>query len=171
MFPTVTYNRSIRVYQVPHPDTGEIAEFPAGCKAEAERWAIAAANPRLARIVRDEVLARHPYLESRAWKAAAYLLEDRVTPAPDDPLYFAYVTGNGNTYALRHEDDLMSCTCSDYAGFGAPLVAENGQRLCCHLISWSLFQRLQLHRCYHCQKLVDAAADVCPNCHQLVTPF
>ena len=46
MFPTVTYNRSIRVYQVPPPDTCEIAEFSAGCKAEAERWAIAAANPR-----------------------------------------------------------------------------------------------------------------------------
>ena len=171
MFPTIAYNRSVRAYQVTRPDTGEIVEFPSGCKGEAELFAIRTANPRLARIVTDEVLARHPYLQARAWKAAALVIDDKVHPAPDDPLYFAYVMGENDTYALGHDDGLMTCTCTDYTGFTAPVVSENGQRLCKHLISWSLFQRLGLHRCYHCQQLVDAAADVCPNCHQLVTPF
>jgi len=170
MFPTITYDRSARQYRVQDTTTGEIEVFPAGCKIEAQRYAVAMSNPRLTRIIREELLEKRPFLEARAWKAAEIVLNDDVAPA--DGLYFAYVAGSNDTYALGHDaDGLMTCTCPDFTGFGAPIVDTRGQRLCKHLLAWQLFQRLQKRRCYHCGRLVDADAMDCPLCGEAITPY
>ncbi|MBE2198485.1 MAG: hypothetical protein IAE79_07720 [Anaerolinea sp.] len=171
MLPMITYDRSARVYQVVDQTTGEVETFPAKHKLEAEQYALAMVNPRLVRIVRDELLSRRPFLEARAWKAAAIVESGDVAPVIDG-LYFAYVRGQGDIYAVSHDDDgLMACTCTDFTSFGAPVAASNGQRLCKHLLAWQLYQRLQKHRCYHCSKLVDGDVDICPLCGEDVTPF
>lgn len=172
MLPTITYDRSAREYQVLDETTGQMETFPAKHRREAEIYAVAMSSPRLVRIVREELLEKRPFLESRAWKAAAIVAGDGVAAAPDDDLYFAYVRGEGDTYALRFDGDgLMSCTCPDYTGFGAPVVSSNGQRLCKHLLAYQIHHRLQKRRCYHCGKLVDTELDDCPLCGESVTPF
>lgn len=168
--PAVTYDRSERAYRVIDAESGEIVEtFPAGHKAEAERYAIAFFSPRLARIVQDELLAKRPYLEARAWRAAELVLSHAVAAA--DGLYVAYVAGSGDTYAIGHDGHGVTCTCPDYTGFGAPVVDGSGQRMCKHILAWRLWQRLQKRRCYHCEKLVDGAAEMCPRCGEQVTPY
>ena len=171
MLPSVTYDRSTRVYHVIDQTTGETETFPAKHRHEAEQYALAMANPRLVRIVRDELLAKRPFLESRAWKAAA-IVESGGVASADDGLYFAYVQGDGDTYALGFDDDgLLTCTCPDFTGFGAPVADMRGQRLCKHLLAHQLYHRLQKRRCYHCSKLVSADVMDCPLCGEAVTPY
>lgn len=170
MLPTIDYDRSARLYRVTDQTTGEVETFPAKHRTEAEIYALAMSNPRLVRIVRDELLEKRPFLQSRAWKAAAIVEAGGV--ALVDGLHFAYVQGEGDTYALGHdEDNLMTCTCGDFTGFGAPIAASNGQRLCKHLLAYQLRQRLQKRRCYHCSRLVPASVMDCPLCGEAVTPY
>jgi len=169
MLPTINYNRSTRVYEVLDQTTGEMETFPAKEKLAAEQYAIAMSNPRLVRIIRDELLGKRPFLEARAWKAAALVVDGAV--ALTDGLYLAYVRGEGDTYAIGSEDGLQTCTCADFTGFGAPIADERGQRLCKHILAYQFMRRLQKRRCYHCSKLVDANAIDCPLCGGVVTPY
>ena len=170
MLPQISYQRSAREYHVIDTDTGEIVEtFPAGMKDLATRHAISYADPRLARIIKQEILINHPYLESRAWKAAAYVVEDKVTPMPNGP-YLAVVEGK-DLYQITRADGLTHCNCFDYVGFGAPLVGTNGQRVCKHILATQLVNRLAKRRCYHCLKLAAADLEDCPHCGELITPF
>lgn len=169
MLPAINYNRSTRVYEVLDQTTGELETFPAKQRLAAEQYAIAMSNPRLVRIIRDELLEKRPFLEARAWKAAAIVVNDDV--ALTDGLYVAYVRGSGDTYAIGHDAGLLTCTCADFTGFGAPVVDTRGQRLCKHILAYQLYQRLQKRRCYHCSKLVDVDATDCPLCGEAVTPF
>lgn len=168
--PAVVYNRSARHYAVVDTFTGAIETFPAGEKAAAEQYAIGLANPRLARIIQTEILAKRPYLQARAWKAAELVESHAVSEFVTGP-YFATVTSaSANDIYGLGRDGRLTCTCADFAGFGAPLD-ETGQRWCKHLLAHQLVVRLRKRRCYHCQKLTRADDVICPHCGEEVTPF
>lgn len=138
----LVYNRSSRVWQV--AGDGRVAEFPAGPegKRAATQMAIWVLNPQLHALAQS-LASRHPQLESRAWKAAAYIADGRIAMQPGNGPILALVQGSSpyGPYTIQRHDDETTCDCLDYTGFTAPMLAT-GARLCAHIIATQMMLRL-----------------------------
>ena len=148
MLANVTYDRSDRVYAVTHPTTGEVELFPAGThgRRQAFRTAVQMVDPDLYQRA-GLIIARHPHLESRVWKAVELVIHGRVWESGND-LYIASVESESSehgNYIIKHDDHgRMTCDCIDFVDFGAPLVEGSLQAYCKHILAWKLFAATKL---------------------------
>jgi hypothetical protein len=139
----IAYDRSRREYVVATGD--KTAVFPAGAtgKRQATRLAVFVAEPALYELA-SKLSKKQPHLETRAWAAAAYVVDGRVDL---DASHGRLATVDGNShygaYSITHDDDgRMACDCVDWLGCTAPLV-ESGARYCKHIIAYVFAARLQ----------------------------
>ncbi len=174
MLPNVSYNRSERCYQVVNPDTGEIAEFPAGRdgRQAAFKLAVATENNRLYRMALAKVDAA-PLLESRVWRACELVLTNGVTllGASEMPPAVATVASSNEygDYIVSQMIGQWVCECEDWRGGMCP-ADDTGPR-CKHTLAAEWAAELLKLRCYFCNHPNDFDAELCAECGELVTPF
>ena len=149
MLANVTYDRSDRVYAVAHPETGEVVEtFPAGThgRRQAFRAAVQLVDPEIYQRA-GLIIAKHPHLEARVWKAAELVVHGRVWESDSD-LYVAAVESqsseHGNYILTSDRRGLLSCDCLDFTDFTAPFTEGSLQAFCKHILAWKLYAATKL---------------------------
>ena len=147
MLPTVLYNRSDRRYEVIHPDTGEIVEFPAGRdgRQAAFQMAVALENGTLYELAASKI-ADAPMLATRVWRACELVIMEQVTllePGEMPPAVATVESSNEyGEYIVSRMHDQWVCECDDWRGGMCP-ADESGPR-CKHSLAAELAQVLQL---------------------------
>lgn len=147
MLANVAYNRSDRVYTVTHPHTGDVELFPAGAhgRRQAFQTAVNMVDPELYQRA-GLLVARHPHLESRVWKAVELVIADQVQDG-DLRTYVATVGSQSEygNYTLTHDPHgRMTCDCVDFTDFTAPVVMGDTQAYCKHILAWQLYAATKL---------------------------
>lgn len=130
--PNVSYERGRRAWVVLRPD-GSRKAFAAGAdgRRAATEHAVSVLSPPAAAAA-AAIVERFPYLWARAWEAAAI-----VATAPIVWTGAGWIVpsaaGEGE-YTVSADDDVLTCDCQDYTGWGAPPVTL-GQRTCKHILA------------------------------------
>lgn len=146
-FQIVSYDRSERVYNVFDPHSGELADtFPRGIngKRAAFQLAVKLRKPQLHQLATDWI-AQSPELESRIWKACQIVLDNHVLPA-FSMQHLAVVKSQSSVfgdYNIAMRDQMLQCECPDFESFAAPMVGENMQPMCKHLIAYVMHAKIQ----------------------------
>lgn len=142
----INYDRSERLYHVYDPSSGElISSFPSGRdgKRAAFRLSVDLQSPKLHELA-CEWEAQYPELQSRIWKAVEIVLGKGVLPA-FSMQHLAVVTSQSSMfgdYNIAMRDQMLQCDCEDFLSFAAPMIGDNAQPMCKHLIAYVLFTRL-----------------------------
>jgi hypothetical protein len=147
MLANVAYNRSNRSYAVTHPQTGDVAHFPSGAhgRRQAFQTAVEMTDPELYQQA-GRIIARHPHLESRVWRAVELVIADHVQAGQAD-LYVATVGSQSEygNYTLTYDSHgRMTCDCQDYTDFTAPVIEGSLQPHCKHILAWKLYAATKL---------------------------
>ena len=142
----VVYDRSQRAYNVYCPKTGELVDtFPSGRegKRAAFQMSVQLQNPQLHTLA-TQWCEMYPELQARVWRAAEIVLDDGVLPA-FSMQHLAVISSQNSAhgeYNVAMRDQMLQCDCEDFVSFSAPMIGENSQLLCKHLLAYVLFTQL-----------------------------
>jgi hypothetical protein len=137
----ITYDRQARQYRWTDPESGEILTAPAKQKAELFRAVVGMLDPDVYAVA-NRLVQKYPYMERYIWRGVELVINDAVevfaAPAGD---VIAVVESSDvyGRYAIRHNQDGLSCECESFTGFTAPMT-ETGQMMCKHLLAVKIWQ-------------------------------